>query len=172
MTRRNTKRRAEILNLAAMGVKVVEIAKRLGVSRQTVYRHLREVDPATVSGDRNGHIPVTPSDFPAMREEGFDMLRQRASEGHVTAAAALTRLAATEARLDACSDHVASAVVGDLLVGQHELWKSSLLGPFARRMSLELELDAAVVEEYIQCAIDDVTNEMNQTAGAAKAASE
>ena len=155
-------RHESIRELRRAGHSVGDIAERQAVSRQTVWRACRGLEPVAPAP-----APATPTngnghDLEAARDIGLGVLLDRARGGSVSAAGILFKQASAEIRAVQCVDHVAAEVVVKALHAQYELWRSNLKGAFVRRLLLEFDLDPGQVESLVHDAIDAVTTELNR----------
>ena len=158
-----TDRRDAIRELRRAGHSVGDICERLKVSRQTVWRHSRGIEPVeptpAPTPDGNGHAP--PLDLEAAQSLGLGVLVQRAQAGSVSAAAHVFKATSAELRADRCKDHVALTDVVKGLHAQYSLWRLHLQGAFVRRLLLEFDLDPGQVERLVADTIDAITKELN-----------
>ena len=163
-------RPAQIRALRRAGLSVRDICERLGISRQTVWRHCRGLEPVqpAPTPDANGH--ASPLDLEAAQSVGLDVLVAKARTGSVSAAAHVFKIASAELRADKCVDHVALTDVVKGLHAQYSLWRMHLQGPFVRRLLLEYDVDPGQLEGLIGDAIDDITKELNARFEASSAA--
>ena len=160
----------QIRALRRQGVSVGDIVERLKVSRQTVWRHskgIEPVEPTPAPTPENGHAPL---DLDAARRVGLDVLVDRARGGSVSAAAQIFKQTSDQLRADRCSNHVAVEDVITSLKTQYHLWVLGLKGSFTRRLLLEYDLDPGQLEGLIGDAIDDITKELNARFEASSAA--
>ena len=161
MVSKKMDRPEQIRELRRQGVSVRDICERVGVTRQTVWRHCRGLEPVPPSPtpDGNGHAPP---DLEAARALGLGVLLERASAGSVSAAASVFKTASAELRADRCKDHIATEDVISSLKAQYHLWVLGLKGSFTRRLLMEYEdLDPGQLEGLIDDAIDSITRELN-----------
>ena len=148
--------------LRGQGLTVVDICERLSVSRQTVWRACKGIEPVppapapTPTPDVNGH-----ADLEAGRGVGLGVLVQRAQAGSVSAAAHVFKIASAEIRADKCLNHIEKAEVLAALQAQYGLWRMHLQGAFIRRMLLEFDVDPARIESLVDDVIDGITRELN-----------
>ena len=178
----NDHRINEARSLRRQGIPPSEIADRMGVSRQTIWRYCRNMDagpvamPAreavAVSGSAPSTAPagvVIDVDWETARSECVDVLRTRAAEGSVTAAAQLARIANTELRTAIpCENHVSAEDFWRYVQEGFDLWKSTLLSAFARKLNLEFpDVPLERIEELIEDVSEDVAREMNARIAAA-----
>ena len=194
-TRRNETRRDEARRLRRQGHAPGEIAERLGVSRQSVWRYTKDVTPVTpapaapesVNGAAESSAPSTsPSparegpetgaqtqggrlvDWPEELGGAVERLRESNS---ATATAALARLAASEMRAaDVCEGHVPAAAVAEFVGTVNELWVAWLRGPFARRLAQMLDARTDTVDDLVEEAIAAIGRELNERRESAIAA--
>ena len=162
MIEKKTGRREQIRALRRQGVSVRDICERLGISRQTVWRCSKGIEPDTPTPhtpDANGHTP--PLDLEAARALGLGVLVERASAGSVSAAASVFKTASAELRADRCKDHIPTEDVVKALQTQYGLWRMHLQGAFVRRVLLEFDVDPARIESLVDDAIDGITRELN-----------
>ena len=156
-----TDRHERIRELRRAGHSVGDIAERLSVSRQTVWRASKGIEPAPAPApapDLNGHAPL---DLDAARRVGLDTLLARASAGSVSAASTLFKQASEQLRADKCQNHISKDRVIKALHAQFDLWVAHLQGPFVRRLLLEYDLDPGQVEGLISDSISDIVTELN-----------
>ena len=155
-----TDRHDAIRALRRQGLSVGDIAERLKVSRQTIWRHSKGIEPDTPApAPDNGHAPL---DLEAAQSLGLGVLVQRAQAGSVSAAAHVFKAASAELRADKCQNHIPTEDVITSLKVQYHLWILALKGSFQRRLLMEYEaLDPAQLEGLIDNAIDDVSSELN-----------
>ena len=150
-----------IRELRRQGLSVSDICESVGVTRQTVWRHCRGLEPApptpAPAPNGNGHV-----DLEAAQSVGLDVLVDKARNGSVSAAAHVFKAASAEIRLNKCENHISKDEVIAALHGQYGLWRLHLQGAFVRRMMLEFDVDAASIESLVNDAIDHVTLELNQ----------
>ena len=157
-----TDRRDAIRQLRRQGLTVGDIASKVGVSRQTVWRHCQGLEPVpptptpAPTPDSNGHV-----DLETARALGLGVLLDRARGGSVSAASTLFKAASAEIRANKCVNHVAKDEVIAALHGQYGLWRMHLQGAFVRRLLLEFDLDPGQVERLVDDAIDGITSELN-----------
>ena len=154
-------RRDAIRQLRRQGQAVGDIASKVGVSRQTVWRACKGLEPVpptptTPTPTHNGHV-----DLDAARRVGLDVLVDRARGGSVTAASTLFKAASAEIRANRCVDHVALTDVVKGLHVQYSLWRTHLQGSFIRRLELEFDVDPGHLESLVDDAIDAITRELN-----------
>ena len=193
-TRRNESRRDEARRLRRQGVGPSEIAARLDVSRQTIWRYVRDVTPVTPApaapetgngAAGTGGPSASPSpareasqagarahggliDWP--EELGGAVSRLRES-GSATATAQLAKLAASEMRAaDVCEGHVPAAAVAEFVGTVNELWVAWLRGPFARRLAQMLDARTDTVDDLVEEAIAAIGRELNERRESAIAA--
>ena len=156
-----TDRRDAIRQLRRQGLTVGDIASKIGVSRQTVWRHCKGLEPVpstpTPTPAPNGHV-----DLETARGVGLNILVDKARNGSVQAAAHVFKIASSELRADRCQNHIPKDDVIAALFTQYDLWRSNLQGSFTRRLLMEYEdLDPAQLEGLIDDAIDGITKELN-----------
>ena len=165
MKPRNTVPVEAMRELADAGLNRSAMARRLGCSRQTIWRRLGDYEPkVTPLGASNGAPPpsgLDALDWPALQVEAVDILRTSAHRGSATSAVQLARLASSEARADSCADHVDADLAGAAMLLFHDTLRALLTGRFARRISLAFEIDPAIVEEAILSGLDDIARELN-----------
>ena len=153
-------RTEKIRALRSQGLSVSDIVEKVGVTRQTVWRHCRGLEPVppapTPSPTPDGHV-----DLFAARRVGLDTLLDRASAGSVSAASTLFKQASEQLRADRCKGHVAAEDVVKAAMVQFDLWVAHLTGPLCRRLLLEYDLDPGQVEGLINDSISDITKELN-----------
>ena len=151
----------QIRALRRAGLSVRDICEQVGVTRQTVWRHCRGLEPVppapTPTPDGSGHA----LDLEAARALGLGVLVDKARNGSVSAAASVFKTASAELRADRCKDHVALTDVVKGLHAQYSLWRMHLQGSFTRRLLLEYDLDPGQLEGLIDNAIDAITRELN-----------
>ena len=166
MIQKKTDRPEQIRALRRQGLSVSDICESVGVTRQTVWRHCRGLEPAPTpapSPDGNGH------DLAQARDIGLGVLVDRAKNGSVTAAGLLFRQASAEIRADKCVDHISKDEVIAALQAQYGLWRMHLKGAFVRRLLLEFDLDPGQVESLVHDTVSGVTRELNQRFEASEA---
>ena len=148
----------QIRELRRQGVSIRDICERIGVTRQTVWRHCRGLEPvAPAPTNGNGHV-----DLEMAQSVGLDVLVDKARSGSVSAAANVFKIASAELRANRCTDHVAAADVISSLKTQYHLWVLGLKGSFTRRLLMEYEdVDQGQLEGLIDDAIDAITRELN-----------
>ena len=153
-----------IRELRRAGVSVRDICESVGVTRQTVWRHCRGLEPVppaptpAPTPDSNGHAPL---DLEAAQSVGLDVLVQRAQAGSVSAAAHVFKATSAEIRANRCVNHISKDDVIEALFTQYDLWRSNLKGVFIRRIQLEFDVDPARIESLVDDAIDAITRELN-----------
>ena len=149
-----------IRELRLAGVSVSDICESVGVTRQTVWRHCRGLEPVppAPTPDSNGHAPL---DLEAAQSLGLGVLVQRAQAGSVSAAAHVFKAASAEIRANKCVDHLPIEDVITSLKAQYHLWVLGLKGSFTRRVLLEFDVDPARIESLVDDAIDGITRELN-----------
>ena len=152
----------QIRALRRQGLSVRDICEQVGVTRQTVWRHCRGLEPVppapTPTPDSNGHAPL---DLEAAQSLGLGVLVQRAQAGSVSAAAHVFKAASAEIRANKCVDHLPIEDVITSLKAQYHLWVLGLKGSFTRRVLLEFDVDPARIESLVDDAIDGITRELN-----------
>ena len=157
-----TDRRDAIRQLRRQGLTVGDIASKVGVSRQTVWRACRGLEPVpptpAPTPDSNGHAPL---DLEAAQSLGLGVLVQRAQAGSVSAAAHVFKTTSAVIRANRCQDHIPKDDVIAALFTQYDLWRSNLKGVFIRRIQLEFDVDPARIENLVDDAIDAITRELN-----------
>ena len=156
-----TDRRDAIRELRRAGHSVSDICERLGISRQTVWRHSKGIEPVeptpAPTPDSNGHV-----DLDAARRVGLGVLVDRAKGGSVSAAGLLFKQASAEIRADKCLNHLPIEDVITSLKTQYHLWILALKGSFTRRLLMDFEdVDPGQLEGLIDDAIDSITRELN-----------
>ena len=160
MVSKKMDRPEQIRELRRQGLSVRDICERVGVTRQTVWRHSKGIEPAppapAPTPDGNGH-----ADLEAARGVGLGVLVQRAQAGSVSAAAHVFKIASAEIRADRCVDHIPLVDVVSALHGQYDLWRMHLQGAFIRRLELAFDVDPARIESLVDDAIDGITSELN-----------
>ena len=181
---RKTSRRERVAELWAQGLGNAEIAERERCNRVTVWRLTKDmpgppppvldIAPAPIQeGDVDARAPAGKLLAHDDLSLGVGVLRDRARSGSVTAARDLAKLSIGEIRAGTpCLAHVTTAEVHALMQMQFDLWRTRLLGPFARRLSLEFAVDSQAVEEMLENVVEDVSNEMNARRESAIAAHE
>ena len=98
-------RHERIRELRRAGHAVGDVAERLSVSRQTVWRACKGLEPVPTPAPApasNGHVV----DLEAARSLGLGVLVQRAQLGSVSAAAHVFRQASAELRAEKCLNHL------------------------------------------------------------------
>ena len=150
----------QIRALRRQGLSVRDICEQVGVTRQTVWRHCRGLEPVppAPTPDSNGHAPL---DLEAAQSLGLGVLVQRAQAGSVSAAAHVFKAASAEIRANKCVDHLPIEDVITSLKAQYHLWVLGLKGSFTRRVLLEFDVDPARIESLVDDAIDGITRELN-----------
>ena len=154
----------QIRALRRQGVSVRDICEQVGVTRQTVWRHCRGLEPVppaptpSPTPDGNGHAPL---DLEAAQSVGLDVLVDKARNGSVSAAANVFKIASAELRANRCVNHISKDEVIAALHAQYGLWRSNLKGVFIRRIQLEFDVDPARIENLVDDAIDAITRELN-----------
>ena len=192
-TRQRGNNREAARALRRDGVGPSDIAERLGVSRQSVWRWTRGVEPSDSSyTDVTPPAPIDTSqagaqaqgarapaqggrliDWPGELVHGVDRLRERADSGSAAAARDLARLAASEIRAgDQCAFHVTAEEAGELAQGVYETAREHLLGPFVRRLSHVFDLREDAIEAEIYDVLDTIADTLNRKREAAVAAKE
>ena len=160
MVSKKMDRPEQIRALRRQGVSVRDICERVGVTRQTVWRHCRGLEPVppapTPAPDQNGHV-----DLEAARRVSLDTLLDRARNGSVSAAAQIFKQTSDQLRADKCQNHISKDEVIAALHAQFNLWVGHLQGPFVRRLLLEYDLDPGQVEGLISDSISDIVRELN-----------
>ena len=155
-----TDRHEAIRELRQQGHAVGDIAERMGVSRVTIWRHCRGLPEPTPTPapapDSNGHL-----DLEAARSAALGVLLDRAQHGSVSAAGLLFKSASAELRADKCLNHIPADDVRKALLVQYGLWQRHLQGAFVRRILLEFDVDASVLESLVDDAITTITEELN-----------
>ena len=153
-------RHEQIRELRRAGHSVGDVSERLSVSRQTVWRACKGIEPVppapAPAPDLNGHV-----DLDAARRVGLAVLVDRARGGSVSAAGQLFKQTSDQLRADRCQDHIAAADVVKALQAQYGLWRMHLQGAFVRRLLLEYDVDPARIEGLVDDAIDAITKELN-----------
>ena len=155
-------RHERIRELRRAGLSVGDIVERLSLSRQTIWRACKGLEPVPTPApaptpDSNGHV-----DLDAARRVGLDTLLDRARNGSVSAAAQIFKQTSDQLRADKCVDHVALTDVVKALQAQYGLWRMHLQGAFIRRIQLEFDVDPGHLESLVEDAIDDITTELNR----------
>ena len=154
-----------IRELRRAGLSVSDICESVGVTRQTVWRHCRGLEPVppaptptpAPTPDSNGHV-----DLEAARGVGLGVLVDKARNGSVSAAAHVFKAASAELRADRCQNHIPTEDVITSLKIQYHLWILALKGSFQRRLLMEYEdLDPGQLEGLIDDEIDQVTKTLN-----------
>ena len=154
----------QIRVLRRQGVSVRDICEQIGVTRQTVWRHCRGLEPVpstptpAPTPDSNGHAPL---DLETAQSVGLDVLVAKARNGSVSAAAHVFKAASAEIRANKCVNHISKDEVIAALQAQYGLWRMHLQGSFIRRLELEFDLDPAQLESLVDDAIDSITSELN-----------
>ena len=155
----------QIRELRRQGLSVSDICEQVGVTRQTVWRHCRGLEPVppaptpSPTPDGNGHAPL---DLEAAQSVGLDVLVDKARNGSVSAAAHVFKAASAEIRADKCVNHIPAEDIITSLKIQYHLWILALKGPLQRRLLMEYpDLDPGQLEGLIDDAIDSVTRELN-----------
>ena len=169
-------RPARIRELRRQGRKVTEIADLLNVSRVTVWRHTKNMEPV--------EVPVAPTragepaaegdgviDWPSAQGRAVDVLRSQTEAGSVSAASQLARIASSEIRqTPACQDHIPLDLLQDLMQQQVNVFREHLLGVFVRRVSLLCEVPTDMLEDELHRVFEGITDEMNARREAAQGA--
>ena len=161
-----TDRRDAIRELRRAGHSVGDICERVGVSRQTVWRYSRGLEPVppaptpSPTPDGNGHAPLA-LDLEAAQSVGLDVLVDKARTGSMSAAAHVFKIASAELRANKCQNHISKDRVIAALQVQYDLWRSNLKGVFVRRVLLEFDVDPARIESLVEDAINSITTELN-----------
>ena len=176
MNERRPDREAEARRLRAQGMLPGRIAKRLGVSRQSVWRWCRA--EAGVEADESGVTSVTASQTPRVAETDVQahdgvlidwpseltgaVARLRESKS-ATATAQLARLAAAEIRqTPACQNHVDGAEANAMVGVVHSTWQSYMMDTGARRLAHVTDARLDLVIEEMDKIVDDVSAILNQ----------
>ena len=155
----------QIRALRRQGLSVSDICERIGVTRQTVWRHSKGIEPVpptptptpSPTPDSNGQV-----DLEMAQSVGLGVLVDKAKGGSVSAAAHVFKAASAELRSNRCSNHISKDEVIAALLWQYDLWKTALKGPFCRRLMLEFDLDdPGQIEALVEGAINDITKELN-----------
>ena len=161
MVAKKTDRPAQIRALRRQGLSVSDIVEKVGVTRQTIWRACRGLEPVppapAPAPDQNGHMV----DLETARGVGLSVLLERASAGSGSAAGTLFKQTSAEIRANRCKDHVAAEDVVKALQAQYGLWRMHLQGAFVRRLLLEYDVDPARIEGLVDDAIDAITKELN-----------
>ena len=154
----------QIRALRRQGLSVSDICERIGVTRQTVWRHSKGIEPVpptptpAPAPDSNGHV-----DLEMAQSLGLGVLVQRAQAGSVSAAAHVFKAASAEIRANKCVNHLPIEDVITSLKTQYHLWVLGLKGSFTRRLLMEYEdLDPGQLEGLIDDEIDSITTELNR----------
>ena len=149
-----------IRELRRAGLSVSDICESVGVTRQTVWRHCRGLEPVppapAPTPDLNGHV-----DLEMAQSVGLEVLVSKARTGSVSAAASVFKIASAEIRADRCKDHIPTEDVVKALQAQYGLWRMHLQGGFIRRLELEFDVDPARIEGLVADTIDAITLELN-----------
>ena len=149
-----------IRELRRQGLSVSDICESVGVTRQTVWRHCRGLEPApptpAPAPNGNGHV-----DLEAAQSVGLDVLVDKARNGSVSAAAHVFKIASAELRADKCQNHISKDRVIAALQAQYGLWRMHLQGSFIRRIELEFDVDPARIESLVEDVINGITSELN-----------
>ena len=153
-------RHEQIRELRRQGLSVGDIASKVGVSRVTVWRHSKGLEPVplTPTPAPNGHAPL---DLEAAQSLGLGVLLDRARGGSVSAAAHVFKAASAEIRANRCVNHISKDEVIAALQAQYGLWRMHLQGSFIRRLELEFDVDPAQLESLVDDVIDAITSELN-----------
>ena len=159
--------RERIRVLHDRGLSNPEIASELKVDRVTAWRHTKDLAPVLLSKPK-----PTPSgqviDWRGAQAGSVAVLREKASAGSVSAAASLARIASSEIRATPeCQNHVDLREVHALLEAQLDLFRTTMLGAFARRICLLYDIPVAALEDAVHTAIESVVDEMNRRREAA-----
>ena len=154
MVSKKMDRPERIRELRRQGLSVSDICEQVGVTRQTVWRHSKGIEPPTPAS--NGQVNLAEA-----RGVGLGVLLAQAKGGSVSAAGLLFKQTSAEIRANRCTNHVAAADVLKALHGQYGLWRMHLQGAFVRRLLLEFDLDPGLVERLVNDLIDSVTLELN-----------
>ena len=105
MIEKKMDRPERIRELRRQGLSVSDICEQVGVTRQTVWRHSKAIEPVepaptpTPTPDGNGHAPL---DLEAAQSVGLGVLVQRAQAGSVSAAAHVFKATSAEIRANRC----------------------------------------------------------------------
>ena len=71
--------------------------------------------------------------------------------------------AATQKKVEqSCQNHIPIAELWEDAQRQYETWREHLMGPFARRVALEFELEPGQVDRLVEAACDDVAFMLNR----------
>ena len=104
-----TDRHDAIRQLRRQGLTVGDIVEKVGVSRQTVWRHCKGIEPVppaptpSPAPSGNGDAPL---DLAEARGVGLNILVNKARNGSVSAAAHVFKIASSEIRADKCVNHL------------------------------------------------------------------
>ena len=164
MVSKKMDRPEQIRELRRQGLSVSDICEQVGVTRQTVWRHCRGLEPVppaptpSPTPDGNGHAPL---DLEAAQSVGLDVLVDKARTGSVSAAAHVFKIASAELRADKCQNHISKDRVIAALQAQYGLWRMHLQGSFIRRLELEFDVDPARIESLVEDVINGITSELN-----------
>lgn len=124
-----------------------------------------ERKPVAVNGSAPSAEPageLVDVDWRAARSESVGVLRERAQEGSVTAAAQLAKIANAEIRTAIpCEDHVTAEDFWGYVQTVFDLFKSTMQGKFARQVSLEFDVPLERIETLIEDVAADVAKELN-----------
>lgn len=119
----------------------------------------------TVNGSAPSAAPdgqVIDVDWVSARSESVDVLRERAKDGSVSAAAQLVKLANVEIRTAIpCEGHVTAEAFWTFVQQVFDLYKSALLGPFARKLNHEFDVPLERVEDMVEDIAENVAREIN-----------
>ena len=155
-----TDRPEQIRLLRLQGLTVGDICEKLSITRQTVWRHSKGIEPPTPTPaptpDINGQV-----DLEMAQSVGLGVLVDKARNGSVSAAAHVFKAASAEIRANKCVNHVPKDEVITALQAQYGLWRMHLQGAFVRRILLEFDVDPARIESLVDDAIDGITRELN-----------
>ena len=120
---------------------------------------------ATANGAAPSAAPdeqVIDVDWLGARSESVNVLRQRAADGSVTAAAQLVKLANNEIRAAVpCEGHVTAEDFWRYVQQVFDLYKLHLLGSFARKLNHEFDVPLEVTEELVEDIAEDVAATVN-----------
>ena len=166
--------RDRILVLHARGLSNPEIASELKVDRVTAWRHTRDLPPVLLGKAKSTPTPTGGLiDWRGAQAGSVDVLREKAEAGSVSAASSLARIAGHEIRATPlCEAHVDLREVHALLEAQLDLFRTTMLGAFARRICLLYDIPVAALEDAVHTAIESVVDEMNRRREAAQGGKE
>ena len=160
---RVTERRARVAELNRAGASLRDIARQCDTSYETVRRDLAAlgINRRTIEAARQeaAALDVGADVWAAVRADAIAALRVASQAGNVQASKALINVASEHD--DSCKGHVPLADVETMMLGQFEVWRKNLNGPFTTAAGMAFGISEGRVRDMLIETCENVKHELN-----------